>query len=317
VNAPAPLAGRAVERAEEILRARIPERVRAGFPLAALTTFRIGGPAALFVEPETEEDLAAVSAAVGETGSPFTVIGKGSNVLISDRGFPGIVIRLGKGFRWTRREDTFLEAGAAMPLPAFAGVASSAGLSGLEFGIAIPGSVGGAVRMNAGAHHRSMSDALARVDVFSVGSGERVSLEAGDLDFRYRGSDLAPDALVVGVQVQLEPRSAVEVRREMDEARAWRRRTQPLAEPNCGSVFKNPPGDHAARLIEAAGGKKLAAGGAHVADKHANFIVTSEGTRAADVVELIGMVQDLVAARFDVHLETEVQLVGDLDPSTS
>jgi UDP-N-acetylmuramate dehydrogenase len=316
VNAPAPLAG-AIERAEAILRARIPERVRTDVSLAPMTTFRVGGPAALFVEPETEDELAAVSAAAGESGLPFTTIGKGSNVLISDRGFPGIVVRLGKGFRWTRREGALLEAGAAMPLPAFAGVASSAGLSGLEFGIAIPGSVGGAVRMNAGAHNRSMSDALARVDVFSVGSGERVSRAVEDLGFRYRGSDLPPDALVVEVRVRLEPRPADEIRREMDEAREWRRRTQPLAEPNCGSVFKNPTGDHAARLIEAAGGKKLAVGGAHVADKHANFIVTADGARAADVVELIAKVQDLVAARFDVHLETEVQLVGDLGPSTA
>ncbi len=316
MKAPAPLAG-AIERAEAILRARVPERVRIDFPLAPLTTFRIGGPAALFVEPETEEDLAAISAAVGESGLPFTAIGKGSNVLISDRGFPGIVVRLGKGFRWTRREGALLEAGAAMPLPAFAGVASSAGLSGLEFGVAIPGSVGGSVRMNAGAHNRSMSDALARVDVFSIGSGERLSREVEDMGFRYRGIDLPPDALVVGVQVRLEPRSAEEIRREMDDAREWRRRTQPLAEPNCGSVFKNPTGDHAARLIEAAGGKKLAVGGAHVANKHANFIVTGEGARATDVIELIEKVKDLVAARFDVHLETEVQLVGDLDPSTA
>src|SRR5205085_1386881 len=225
----------AVGRAEEVLRDRITSGVRSEHPLAPLTTFRIGGPAALFLEPDTEQELAAVAEALEASGLPLAVLGKGSNVLISDRGFPGIVLRLGKGFRWSRRDGSRLHAGASMPLPALAGVATA----------------------------------------------------------------------------------AEDIRGRMDEAREWRRRTQPLAEPNCGSVFVNPPGDHAARLIEAAGGKKLSVGAAHVAEKHANFIVTSEGARATDVIELIGKVQDLVAARFDVHLETEVHLVGDFDPATA
>jgi UDP-N-acetylmuramate dehydrogenase len=242
-------------------------------------------------------------------------VGKGSNLLVSDRGFEGLVVRLGRGFRWSRVDGSRISAGAAMPLPALAGVASSSGLGGLEFGIAIPGSVGGAVRMNAGAHRRAIADVLTSAEVFSLLSGERTTRTASQLGFRYRGADLAPEDLVMSATLSLEPRSAEDIRREMDEAREWRKRTQPLAEPNCGSVFVNPPGDHAARLIEAAGGKELSVGGARVAEKHANFLVTSQGARATDVIELIGKVQDLVAARFDVRLETEVRLVGDFDPA--
>ena len=307
--------GDAVLRAEELLRQRFTGELGSDVALAPYTTFRVGGPAALYAEPAGEEDLRALAEAVDASGLPVTVIGKGSNLLVSDRGFPGIVVRLGKGFRWSRVEGSRVEAGAAMPLPALAGVASSAGLGGLEFGVAIPGSVGGAVRMNAGAHGRAVADVLESAEVYSLHSGERTTRSASQLGFRYRGSDVEPDAIVVSARLSLEPRSAEEIRREMEEAREWRRRTQPLAEPNCGSVFVNPPGDHAARLIEDAGGKELSVGGARVAEKHANFIVTSEGAQAADVLELIGKVQDLVAARFDVRLETEVRLVGDFDPA--
>jgi UDP-N-acetylmuramate dehydrogenase len=315
VTTPTPLAHGDVERVERILARKVSGRVRVAQSLAPFTTFRVGGPAALFVEPEDEGDLSALSEAIGESGVPFMVLGKGSNVLIADAGFPGIVVRLGKAFRWSREEGDGLSAGAAMPLPALAGIASSAGLSGLEFGVAIPGSLGGAVRMNAGAHHRSMSDVLERVELFSIGSGERSTRLAPELSFRYRGSALPSDAIVLSAAVALEPRSAEAIREEMDEAREWRRRTQPLAEPNCGSVFKNPEGESAARLIEAADGKGLSVGGARVAEKHANFIVTSEGARAADVLELIGKVQGIVAARFGIRLETEVHLVGHFDPA--
>jgi UDP-N-acetylmuramate dehydrogenase len=307
--------GDAARRAEELLRSRFTGDLRSDMTLAPLTTFRIGGPAALYAEPEGEEDLRAIAEAASETGLPVAVVGKGSNLLVSDRGFEGLVVRLGKGFRWSRVDGSRVSAGAAMPLPALSGVASSSGLGGLEFGVAIPGSVGGAVRMNAGAHRRAIADVLASAEVFSLLSGERATRPASQLGFRYRGTDLAPEDLVLSATLSLEPRSAGDIRREMDEAREWRKRTQPLAEPNCGSVFVNPPGDHAARLIEAAGGKELSVGGARVAEKHANFIVTSEGARATDVLELIGKVQDLVAAHFDVRLETEVRLVGDFDPA--
>jgi UDP-N-acetylmuramate dehydrogenase len=200
-----------------------------------------------------------------------------------------------------------------MPLPALAGVALSHGLTGLEFGVAIPASFGGAVRMNAGAHGHEVAEAVESVDVFELATQAARIVSATAAGFRYRNSDLPQDAVVVGGTVRLAPAESSEIRRLMEDAREWRRRTQPLAEPNCGSVFKNPPGDHAARLIEEAGGKDLSVGGAVVSAKHANFIVAAEGTKASDVVQLIAKIQDLVHARSGIRLDPEVHLVGHFD----
>lgn len=302
-----------IRRAESILRAACGDRVRTHFRLAPLTSFRIGGPAALYLEPQSDADLVAAGEAIRETGIPFVVLGKGSNVLVADAGFAGLVLRLGRGYRWAAREDDRLTAGGAMPLPALAGVALSHGLAGLEFGVAIPATLGGAVRMNAGAHGHELAEVLETVEVFELIAGAVRRIAAVDAGFSYRRSDLPVDAVVVGSTVALEPGEGSQIRALMDEARDWRRRTQPLAEPNCGSVFKNPPGDHAARLIEEAGGKALAVGGAAVSAKHANFIVATDRASAADVVELIRSVQELVEASSGIRLEPEVHLVGDLD----
>jgi UDP-N-acetylmuramate dehydrogenase len=303
----------AIRYAEAILRAACGERLRTRFPLAPLTTFRIGGPAALFLEPESEADLVAAREAVRGSDVPFVVLGKGSNVLVADDGFRGLVLRLGRGYRWAAREGDRLSAGGSMPLPALAGVALSHGLRGLEFGVAIPATLGGAVWMNAGAHGGELAQVLESVDLFSLGEGIPRRLAAADAGFAYRRSALPGDGVVVAATVSLRPGDRGRIRGLMDEAREWRRRTQPLAEPNCGSVFKNPPADRAARLIEEAGAKGMRVGGATVSSKHANFVVASEGARAADVVSLIATVQDLVAARTGVLLEPEVHLVGDLD----
>lgn len=299
--------------AEAILREAAGDRARTRFPLAPLTSFRIGGPAELFLEAESDADLAAAGRAAEAAGLPVMVIGKGSNVLVADGGFRGIVVRLGSSFRWAAREGTDLVAGGAMPLPALAGVALSHRLAGLEFGVAIPASLGGAVRMNAGAHGRSMSDVVAAVEVFDLAAAARRWIDAADAGFRYRSTELAEHAVVVGARLRLHAGETAEIRGEMDAAREWRRRTQPLAQPNCGSVFKNPPNDHAARLVEAAGAKGLRVGGAEVSGKHANFIVADPGARAADVAELIRTVQARVAESFGVTLETEVRFVGDFE----
>jgi UDP-N-acetylmuramate dehydrogenase len=299
-----------LEAAERRLREHLGARLRTGFPLAPLTSFRVGGSAALFVEAEDDDDLAAVAATTEATHVPFAVIGKGSNVLISDRGFPGIVIRLGRGYRWAARDAVTVSAGGAMPLPALAGVAMRHRLSGLEFGVAIPASLGGAVKMNAGAHGRSMSDVLDRVEVFLLApAGGRRSIPVDEAGFRYRASALPSTAVVVGATVTLAPGDDDGIRERMEEAREWRRRTQPLAEPNCGSVFKNPEGAHAAQLIEAAGAKGLRIGGAQVSEKHANFIVTDPDASSADVWTLVERVRELVALRSGIRLETEVQLL--------
>lgn len=292
-------------------------RAKPEYPLAPLTSFRVGGPAAILVEAESDEDLAAVADAVARWSLPWFVIGKGSNVLVADRGFAGVVVRLGRSYRWAGQDGVRLRAGAATPLPALANEALARQLSGIEFGVAIPGSVGGAVRMNAGAHGRSMSDVLENVTVYRLTPRARTTIAASDAGFSYRRSALPTDGVVVGVTVALRDASAESIRALMDEARRWRRETQPLAEANCGSVFKNPPGDHAARLIEAVGAKGLAVGGASVSRKHANFIVAEPGARASDVRALIERVRRIVAERSAVELEPEVQFVGDFDDATA
>ncbi|HJU57843.1 MAG TPA: UDP-N-acetylmuramate dehydrogenase [Actinomycetota bacterium] len=312
MNAPAPNSD-AIRRAETVLRAACGERLRTRFVLAPLTTFRIGGPAALFLEPESEADLVAASEAVRDAEIPFAILGKGSNVLVADDGFPGLVLRLGRGYRWSARAGDRLTAGGAMPLPALAGVALSHRLSGLEFGVAIPASLGGAVRMNAGAHGGELAEVVEGVEVFRLLTGATETIRRTEARFSYRRSGLPADVVVIAASIALRPGEAVEIRARMTEAREWRRRTQPLAEPNCGSVFKNPVGDHAARLIEKVGAKGLTVGGASISTKHANFVVAADGTRAADVVALIREVKGRVEDRTGIQLEPEVHLVGDLD----
>jgi UDP-N-acetylmuramate dehydrogenase len=296
-----------------ILRDACGDRVRADVPMAPLTTFRIGGPAAIFFEPDSTEDLRAVAEAVARTGVAVAIVGKGSNVLVADEGFDGVVLRLGRGFRWSARAGDTVTAGAAMPLPALAGVAQQHGLAGLGFGVAIPASLGGAVRMNAGAHDGQMADVVSTVDIFELGSDRTRTLCADEVGFAYRSTALPSGAVVVAAALHLRPGDPAEIRASMDAARTWRRDTQPLAEPNCGSVFTNPPGEHAAALIDAAGLKGAAIGGASVSTKHANFIVTASGATAADVRALIDLVRAGVSRASGIDLQTEVRTIGGPD----
>jgi UDP-N-acetylmuramate dehydrogenase len=300
----------AIDAARAILRQACGDRVRDDVPMAPLTTFRIGGPAAVFLEPETVEDLHAVARAVARTGVTVAIVGKGSNVLVADEGFPGIVLRLGRGFRWSARDGDTVTAGAAMPLPALAGVAQQHGLAGLGFGVAIPASLGGAVRMNAGAHDGQMADVVASVDVFELAADRARAIPAPEVRFAYRSTSLAADAVVVAASIRLRAGDPAEIRAAMDAARRWRRETQPIAEPNCGSVFTNPPGEHAAALIDAAGLKGASIGGASVSTKHANFIVTTPGATAADVRALIELVRAGVSRASGIVLQTEVRTIG-------
>jgi UDP-N-acetylmuramate dehydrogenase len=279
--------------------------------MASLTTFRIGGAAALFLEPEDERDLAAVADAIVRTDIPFVVLGKGSNVLVADAGFPGLVLRLGRGFRWAARDGDVLRAGGAMPLPALAGVALQHGLAGLSFAVAIPASLGGAVRMNAGAHGGQLGDVVETVATYGLRGAGPQELPAAAAGFGYRHTDLDADAVVTGAQLRLQPGDPTRIRAAMDDARRWRRETQPIAEPNCGSVFTNPPGGHAAALIDAAGLKGARVGGASVSAKHANFIVTEPGATAADVEALIHMIQGRVEAETGIALLPEVRVIGE------
>lgn len=302
-----------VRDAERLLREAVGDRLRRDFRLASLTTFRLGGTAALYLEAESNDDLAAVGAALRETGLPLLIIGKGSNLLVADEGFSGIAVRLGRSFRWTARNGNQLTAGGSMPLPALAGVALGHRLTGLEFGVAIPASIGGAVRMNAGAHGHALSEVVDSLEIYDLDGQSLRVVPVTEAGFAYRESALPPASVIVGATLLLRPGEEAEIRSRMHEAREWRRATQPLSEPNCGSVFKNPPGDHAARLIEAIGAKGLTVGGASVATKHANFIVADPGATASDVRRLISMLQERVRERFGIDLELEVHLVGNFN----
>lgn len=300
-------------QAEAALRAACGDRLRTGVPLAPSTTFRVGGPAALFLEATSEDDLRAVAATVRELAIPVLVLGRGSNLLVSDAGFPGLAVRLGPAFRWVSVDPPRMRAGAAMALPALAGVALQHALSGLEWAVAVPASLGGAIRMNAGAHGGELAEVLETAEVLDLATGERATVKAEDAGFRYRGSSLPDPGIVLAGTLRLSPGEPERIRARMDEIREWCRRHQPLAEPSCGSVFKNPPGAPAARLIDEAGLKGLAVGGAQISRKHANFIVTRPGARAEDVATLIRTVQERVAERTGVVLEPEVHLVGAFD----
>jgi UDP-N-acetylmuramate dehydrogenase len=194
-----------LERAASILRDACGDRVRTSCRLAPLTTFRVGGPAAILLEAESEADLASAGEAVRATGIPHVVLGKGSNVLVADDGFPGLVLRLGRSYRWSSLDDTLVQAGAATPFPALAGFALAHALSGLEFAVAIPGTFGGAVRMNAGAHGSELSDVLEWVDVFGLLDGSPHRLAPGQLGMSYRRSALPSGGVVVAAAVRLAP----------------------------------------------------------------------------------------------------------------
>jgi UDP-N-acetylmuramate dehydrogenase len=312
------------EELEAALRGRFAGRVELDRELARLTTYRIGGPAGIFAEPVGLNDLEtlgeALRAVEGARGErvPVLALGRGSNLVISDRGFPGLVVRLApRTFAGIEAQDSGICAGAATSLPLVANWAARRGLSGLEFTIAIPGSVGGGIRMNAGAHGREMVDSLERATLFSLDSSALVERDAAELGLSYRSSTFAERELVVDATFGLRASDPVDIRERMDGYRKHRAATQPPAVQNAGSTFKNPPGDHAGRLVDTAGLKGLRVGGAAVSNLHANFFVTDEGARAQDVYDLVQLVRTRVREGFGVDLEPEVRFVGAFDRHTS
>ena len=284
--------------------------IRGDASVAELTTLRVGGPVRVLVTAESDDDLAAVGRGVATHDVPWLVVGRGSNLLVSDDGWPGVVVTLGRGFRDVRFDGERVRAGAAEPLPSLAIRIADAGLGGFAWAAAVPGSLGGAVRMNAGAHGGDMSQALVEVDLFRLRHGVRETWPLAQLGLSYRHSELPDDAVVVSATLQLHSASTDEIRDEIAEIRQWRRDHQPLNEPNCGSVFTNPQGESAGRLVETAGAKGLSIGGATVSTTHANFIVTTPGATATDVVRLIDEVRRRVAEVHGVDLVPEVQMRG-------
>jgi UDP-N-acetylmuramate dehydrogenase len=283
-------------------------------PLGSMTTFGIGGDARAFVEPSSDDELARLLRALDGTSPddvPLLVVGRGSNLLVADAGFPGVVVRLGRGFSSLSRHGVEVTAGAAVTMPQLAAWAAKQGLAGLEFAAAIPASVGGSVRMNAGAHGGEVAEQLIDATLRLAGTGEAQAFDRTALGLSYRHSALPPRSVVVAARWRLVADDPVAVRARLDEHRAYRRKTQPLRARSCGSTFTNPDGDSAGRLIEAAGLKGLRIGGARVSEKHANFIVVDSGTRATDVLAVIVEVRRAVLANGGPRLEPEVRAVGD------
>ncbi|MFP5321656.1 MAG: UDP-N-acetylmuramate dehydrogenase, partial [Acidimicrobiia bacterium] len=269
----------------------------------------VGGPAALFVEVSDDDVLAAVAVAVAETQVPVLVVGNGSNLLVADAGFAGIALHLGERYAEVHVEGTSVRAGGAALLPVVARQTVKAGLTGFEWAVGVPGSVGGAVRMNAGGHGSDMAASLVGVRAFDCRSGEDSSVPAPALDLGYRRSAVTADQVVLEATLELAPDEAGTGPDTLSDIVRWRRANQPGGQ-NAGSVFTNPEGDSAGRLIDAAGAKGLRIGTAEVSPKHANFIQADAGGSADDVFAVMVAVRDAVEARSGVRLHPETRLVG-------
>ena len=297
-------------QAVEAAAAVLGDRARRQVPLGPLTTYRVGGPAALFLEARDEDDLALARRAVAESGVPVLVVGRGSNLLVSDRGFPGLALVLGEGFSTIEVDGAAVTAGAAVSLPVLARRTAAAALTGFEWAVGVPGSVGGAVRMNAGGHGSDVSRTLAWARVVSLAGDDldgRVGAER--LALGYRRSALGPAHVVTAACFALAPGDRAAAEAEIAEIVRWRREHQPGGS-NAGSIFANPPGDAAGRLVEAAGLKGHRRGSAYVSPKHANFVQVDNDGSADDVAALIAEVRHLVAERTGVTLQLELHQVG-------
>ena len=279
-------------------------------PLAPLTTLRVGGPADRMATPRTRAELLASLALARDAGVPWFVLGNGSDLVVADAGMRGLVIRNRARGLGTDGVTVTADAGAAMAQ--LVKRCTAEGLAGLEFGISIPGSLGGAVWANAGAHGGEMADVVVEVEAWDPSDGELRRLVTGDCAFAYRESRFKHEPeVVVAATLRLGPGDPAAIGARVDEHQAQRRATQPLADQNAGSVFRNPPGDHAGRLVEAAGLKGHRHGSARVSELHANFIVTDRGGRAGDVRALGEHVRSVVADRFGIELAYEIEFAGD------
>jgi len=275
------------------------------------TSWRIGGPADMMAIPACIDDIRHCLRFAREHQIPLIIMGNGSNMLVRDKGVRGIVLKISRGLNKIEISNNEVCAEAGALLPVVAKQAAEAGLSGLEFAIGIPASVGGAVSMNAGAHGKSMNQVISEVTALTP-EGETVLLGTHELGFYYRRSGVRDRKLVVlGAKYILEPGDKDEIMSKNQENLNKRRRSQPLDYPNAGSVFANPPGQWAGWLIEQVGGKGMRVGDAVVSDKHANFIINLGEATAADVMELINRISWLVREKFNIELKLEVRVVGE------
>ena len=296
----------AVEEAAALLG----DLARRDVPIGPMTTYRVGGPASLFVELSDAAVVAAVKDAVTSSGVDVLVVGKGSNLLVADRGFDGLAVTLGEAYSVIEvLEGDRVRAGGAVSLPVLARRTAAAALTGFEWAVGVPGSVGGAVRMNAGGHGSDMRATLRHYVFADLRGGPDGEASADALRFSYRHSALEPHQVVLFAELQLAPGDRAASEAEISEIVRWRREHQPGGQ-NCGSVFTNPEGDSAGRLIEAAGMKGHRRGSAYVSPKHANFFQADEHGSADDVRGLIEEVQQRVEEATDIRLVPELRMVG-------
>ncbi|GED30624.1 UDP-N-acetylmuramate dehydrogenase [Brevibacillus centrosporus] len=296
--------------AEELLQAGI-EKVWTNEPLANHTTWRIGGPADLLIQPKDKDSLQAAFQIIHRHEIPWSVIGRGSNLLVRDRGIRGAVLKVAEGLSHCEFRGEEVCVGAGYSMIRLAMETGKMGLTGMEFVGGIPGTVGGAVYMNAGAHGSDLSRILIDAEILFE-NGERKVLTNEELSFSYRTSLLQQrKGIVVEARFRLHPGDRKEIAATLAANKERRRLTQPLQMPCAGSVFRNPPGDHAGRLIEAAGLKGYQIGGAQVSEKHSNFIVNCGGATATDVLTLIDYIRSTIHSKYGIDLHPEVLVVGE------
>lgn len=286
-------------------------RLRSAVPLGPLTTYRFGGPARWFLEAASEEDLVAAGGFAAAEGLEVFVLGRGSNVVVASAGFDGLVIRLGEWFaRRTIHPGGEVRAGGAAPLPLLARESGRVGRGGLEFFVGVPGTVGGAVRMNAGCHGRDTAGCLLSARVIDLATTAITERTPADLELSYRHSNLRDDEVVMAARFATYDTTPAAAEAEIREITRWRKETQPGGTHNAGSVFKNPPGDTAGRIIDSRGLKGFRIGGVAVSDRHANFFVAEAGATPEDVFALVNEVRRRVAVNTGVVLEPELRFVG-------
>ena len=287
------------------------ERLREKELMDTHTTFRTGGPADYYVEPENREQLAAVLALCREQGVPFYILGNGSNLLVGDKGYRGVMVSMGRAWSRILVEGCYIRAGAGAALSAVAREAQKNGLTGLEFAAGIPGTVGGAVVMNAGAYGSEMSGVLTRVTVLAP-DGQFLVLGAGELELGYRRSCIPErEYVVLDAEFKLVPGDPERIQAYMNELSMKRRSRQPLEYPSAGSTFKRPEGHFAGKLIMDAGLRGFSVGGAAVSEKHCGFVINRGGALASDIMELCRIIQTRVRDQYGVELEMEVKVLGD------
>jgi len=295
------------DRLTASLGALLKERLRADEPMSRHTTIGVGGPARLLVMPQSVAEVARVVRLALKHGVPYVSVGKGSNLIVRDKGYDGIVIKLAEHLTAVRINQKTVTAEGGASFAVLARKLTKMGRTGLEFGIGIPGSVGGAVRMNAGAFGGEVKDALERVRYVSS-TGKLVSLAARDMTFSYRHTSLEANAVVVSATFRCAPG---EIRKDVYDRSLGRKATQPIWERSFGSTFVNPPGKYAAEMVEGCGLKGTRRGGAMISELHANFIINQDGSAtAADVEALIELARSEVKKKYGVELKTEVIVIG-------